>query len=109
MRQTVNLFPIGYVRFESHNLHQHNRNAHKGYEIEISEVLRNGKGKQRPIMMKDWIYCFEGWTSLNKYIAGREAMRDASVTVPAAQSVTDWLTAPQGLGTMEACCDVSQM
>lgn len=22
MRQTVNLFPIGYVRFESHNLHQ---------------------------------------------------------------------------------------
>ena len=76
---------------------------------EISEVLRNGTGKQWPIMVKDWRYCFKGWTSRNKYIAGREAMRDASVTVPAAPSVSDGLTAPQGLGTMEACCDVSQM
>ncbi len=83
---------------------------------EISEVLRNGTGKLTckradhwPIMMKDWRYCFKGWTSRNKYIAGREAMRDASVTVPAAPSVIDGLTAPKGLGTMEACCDVSQM
>lgn len=36
-------------------------------------------------------------------------MRDASVTVPAAPSVIDGLTAPKGLETMEACCDVSQM
>ena len=33
-------------------------------------------------------------------------MRDASVTVPAAPSVNDGLAAPQGLGTMEAYCDV---
>ena len=79
---------------------------------EISEVLRNGTGKQQPIGGAEHSLQNEELTphSLrNKYIAGREAMRDASVTVPAAPSVIDGLTAPQGLGTMEACCDVSQM
>ena len=43
MRQTVNLFPIGYVRFESHNLHTIRRDSEDGATRLKSRVLRNGK------------------------------------------------------------------
>ena len=59
--------------FESPTLHKYQEGIY-GCNITESSVLRNDKGKQRPIMVKDWRYWFEGWTSLNKYIVGREAM-----------------------------------
>ena len=47
MRQTVNLLPSGYVRFESHNFHNERRNSSLTYWYIKNYPPRSGIGAER--------------------------------------------------------------